>query len=74
MDRPLEYQPKDHVITDARQLSSGTMADLTGLSRYDQVDPVQFEFVEFCEETPGRWQNWQEAWRSFAQIKGFSHE
>lgn len=52
---------------DARLLSSGTVAGLTGFTRYDQIDLVQHSFVAYCEDigAKGRWQDhWQRFWCS----------
>ena len=55
----------------ARLIASGTMATLTGFSRYDEIEPIQAEFVEFCEENEKVFATWQTAWDAYAKLKGF---
>ena len=61
----------DNLITQARSLSSGTLATLTGLCRYEDIDAIRLHFVEHCE----KWvkmgifdleSTWQEAWHLYA--------
>ncbi len=57
---------EDLTLHDARTLSSGTIATLTGLNKYSDLDKVQGAFVDFVEESgPGKFPNWQAAWRAF---------
>ncbi len=57
------------VGSQARSLASGTLATLTGLSRYDQIDPVRAAFIRFVDEaedrTPGTYRAWPDAWLAF---------
>ncbi len=68
MQRYIEYT-RETVTEMARGLSSGTLASLTGLNRYDEVDPIRAEFIEFCEENQIRYETWQPAWNEFWSIK-----
>jgi hypothetical protein len=58
------------LVNQAITLTSGTIATLTGLFRYDDIEKVQDEFVEFCEETSIRFTTWQQAWIAYKLIKG----
>lgn len=49
---------------DARLISSGTIATLTGFTRYDRIDLVQHSFVRYCEDTGARGR-WQDHWTGF---------
>ena len=53
------------VVRQASQLSSGTIASLTGKRRYDDIDQLRVEFVEFCESVPQWCDTWQRAWALF---------
>lgn len=55
------------VIRDAAQLSSGTLATLTGETGYAQLDKIQQIFVEFVTKSQKTYTTWQEAWREFDQ-------
>lgn len=52
------------LVDDARELSSGTIASLTKLCRYDEIEVVQAEFVNFCRRNQ-RCNTWVEAWNKF---------
>ena len=58
------------LVTQARLLSGGTIASLTGKRRYDEIDPIHAEFEEFCEENKSRFETWTEAWREYQKAKG----
>ena len=49
---------------EARTLSSGTMAHLTGYATYDAIDTVQAAFAAWCERHP-HYTTWQAAWTVF---------
>lgn len=49
----------------ARSLSSGTLATLTGENTYSQIETIQNDFTEFCEENSRYYGTWQEAWPKF---------
>lgn len=59
------------LLDQARGLSSGTLATLTGFCRYDQLDPIHADFIDFCEENVNRFENWKQAWREYASLKGY---
>lgn len=59
----------DGATYQAITLSSGTLATLTGLKRYDQLDSIQNEFVMFCIENEGEFTCWQDAWEAFKLSK-----
>jgi len=63
MTQHTRYQ--DTVQNQARTLSSGTLATLTGLKRYDQLDAVQAEFVAFTDENSDEFTCWQDAWEAY---------
>lgn len=55
------------IVEDAASLSSGTLATLTGLRRYDDLDAVQADFTAFVRATAPRreWMTWMDAWKEF---------
>lgn len=59
------------VIGDCINLSSGTMATLTGIKNYADLDIIQQDFVNFTKTMiPKRhYSNWQEAWDDFGYLK-----
>lgn len=62
------YKPES-IDKQARALSSGTLAGLTGFRTYSEIDPIQAEFVEFCEENINRYSSWAEAWKHYWALK-----
>ena len=58
---------KYRVLSDCRQLSSGTIASLIGKVDYETIDLVQDHFVRFVSAMiPTRnWATWVEAWEAF---------
>ena len=48
----------------AMLLSSGTIASLTGFTRYEKIDMVQASFVRHCMDKRVRGP-WQPAWLNF---------
>jgi hypothetical protein len=59
---------KHRILADCRQLSSGTIAALIGKADYATIDLVQGDFVRFVAAMipKNRWENWVQAWESFA--------
>jgi len=55
----------------ARGLSSGTLSYLCGSTLYSVVDTVRVDFIDFCVECNGRFETWQQAWRAYAQVRGY---
>jgi len=66
-DKARERRRRSQVTDDARVLSSGTIANLTGLRHYDDIDQVQARFVQFTIEHPAGYETWQDAWAAFWQ-------
>ena len=70
-------ESRDHretLVQQARSLSSGTLSYLCGSTSYSEVDRVQAEFVEFCEENCNRYRAWPPAWNDYAKIKGYKEQ
>jgi len=59
-----------NIIKDCRQLSSGTMATLTGNTKYAEIDIIRADLVDFASAVgPKRnWESWQDAWEEFKKI------
>jgi len=59
-----------NIIKDCRQLSSGTMATLTGKTKYAEIDIIRADFVSFVEMKGPKmnWECWQDAWKEFHEI------
>jgi hypothetical protein len=53
------------VAVQARRLSSGTIASLTGETKYVVIDEIRDLFTEFCESLPYPCDKWQDAWERF---------
>ena len=53
------------VIRDVANLSSGTLATLTGLSNSNKLDKVQKALYEFTLNSDVIFEDWNDAWRSF---------
>ena len=52
---------------DIRHLSSGTMATLTGIKKYDEIDRIQHAFADYAKKNERKrdWENWSNAWDDF---------
>lgn len=71
--KPTSKDPRGSLLWQASTLAAGTLASLTGLRKYAEVDAVRVEFMDFCEENEGRYSSWSSAWQTFATLKGFTH-
>ena len=60
--------PRGSLAFQAGTLASGTVATLTGLRKYSQIDDARRAFVEFCEENEGRYDSWIPAWAHFEAL------
>ena len=56
---------KQKLIWDVANISSGTIATLTGKTKYVETDAIQLEFLTFVQNSIKTFDNWQEAWHSF---------
>lgn len=59
------------IVRDIVNLSSGTMATLTGKKDYASIEEVQNQFANFAQKMqPQRnWHHWVDAWQEFWQSK-----
>ena len=64
-----DYPVNQRMIEDCRQLSSGTMATLTGITNYDRLDEIQADFVAHVTEFLPHVENWQKAWEYYENLK-----
>lgn len=71
--KPTSKDPRGSLLWQASTLAAGTLASLTGLRKYAEVDAVRVEFMDFCEENEGRYSSWSSAWQAFNTLKGFTH-
>lgn len=55
----------DTLISQARSLSSGTLATLTGQRSYARMDMIQAQFVAWCEQQADQAARWQDVWHIF---------
>ena len=62
-------EKKKKLLNDCLNLSSGTIATLTGLRSYSDIEKVQNKFVAFVKDSRGHYKNWQFAWRAFVKKK-----
>ena len=51
------------LVEQARRLSSGTIASLTGQTKYVEIDKIRADFTAWCEGQP--YQKWQDAWEHY---------
>jgi hypothetical protein len=60
---------QDSALDQARTLSSGTIASLTGLDRYKDIDAMRRLFVDWIadENPPNAFTCWQDAWDAFTE-------
>lgn len=61
------------VIQDCLALSDGTIATLTGLRRYDDIERVQSELVQLALEMPTA-TSWMEVWNTYAERRRKSYD
>lgn len=59
-----------NIEQDARQLSSGTIATLTGERLYAHIDGWRDDFTIYVRTFQGqrRWGSWIDAWNEFAAL------
>ena len=55
---------ESELLHDARELSAGTIAHLTGKIAYSDIDDIRNRFVRYCQENP-RFGSWMDAWEIF---------
>jgi effector-binding domain-containing protein len=62
---------KTDIVRDIINLSSNTIATLSGKKDYQSIEDVQNKFVEFAQKMqPQRqWKNWVDAWQEFWQTE-----
>ena len=61
------------IITEARMLSSGTIATLINDSSYDAIDKARSDFIAWLMHQENLFANWQIAWNDFtAQPQGIT--
>lgn len=61
-------ESQEQVLFCCRNLSSGTMATLTGESLYVRLDSIQAEFVQYvlkAFEQGAEFDTWVDAWNAF---------
>lgn len=49
-------------------LSSGTMASLTGKTKYSEIDEALAEFLGFAVNSETKFNSWQEAWNAMKVV------
>ena len=62
-------------VEQARRLSSGTIATLTGETRYDKIEAIQQDFVKHVEAwvevgLVGPKAVWQSLWKLYKEVAG----
>ena len=58
-------EKKFAIITEARMLSSGTIAGLIDNSNYDAIEEAQQKFIVWLSQTERTFKNWRLAWEAF---------
>jgi len=59
----------ERLTEQARRLSSGTIASLTGETRYEDIELIQDRFVHFCGTLADPPLKWQDAWKMFEEYR-----
>ena len=63
-------------LTDIRQLSSGTIASLTGRKRYDDIERIRRAFYQHgigvVSAEPNAYDSWQTAWEYFKTTPAYT--
>jgi hypothetical protein len=60
---------KIELIRQCAAVSSGTMGTITGYRRYDDIDRITEQFIEYVRATEKEFTCWQKAWESFVSEK-----
>lgn len=55
------------VARDVLALSAGTIASLTGRTRYEDVGAIQLALFRHAQAHAERFDSWRDAWRDFAR-------
>lgn len=58
---------KFSIISDAKQLSSGTIATLIDDSSYDAIDEARSDFIAWLTKADQLFENWSVAWKAYEQ-------
>ncbi len=65
--------PDWQLYEDVRQLSSGTIASLTGETNYAKQDVIRAEFQSFThdaiQQQPNHFESWVDIWEAFKATK-----
>ena len=65
--------PDWRIIEDCRQLSSGTIASLTGETNYAKQDVIREEFriftINAIQTSPNTFDSWVDIWEAFKATK-----
>ena len=70
----IEISQGNLVVLHARQLSSGTIASLTGYKDYATIDNIQTDFVDYCIWNKDKdFANWYIAWDNFAASPAYKY-
>ncbi len=54
-------------LQQAYEISYGTLASVSGIRSYDELDGLRRAFVGFIQESEHQFKNWMEAWEAFRQ-------
>ncbi len=55
----------ESIASDARSLSSRTLAGLTGITKHKEIEKIQNDFVKFAMGNKNKYKNWHDAWEGF---------
>lgn len=70
---------KEHIVSQIRGLSAGTIGSLTNLRRYDEIDALRQSLIGRTEKWLAQGvlapnQSWQDAWNLFAHCHAVCFE
>jgi hypothetical protein len=62
-DLPSDPNPASGIFADIRQLSSGTMATISGLNGYVEIEELRLKFMQFyLSNYDPKWKTWVCVW------------
>lgn len=64
--------PKTNFIIDCATISAGTIAGLTGKTKYSEIDAILADWTAWLRQQPApqdTFKNWRQAWDAWREIK-----
>lgn len=61
----------ESVVFQIRTVSDGTLATVTGETKYDVLDAIRNDWMLWYLERPGLFGCWQDAWTAYAESSAY---